>query len=162
MVELYYTFGPIWTNLLTQCTHLPVPVFCCFFFRFSGYLKCPKNSRKIILKISIKEPSGRTKRGQEVHHQGSRRVPDAAPPWAAPGGLLAALGGPRLAPSPIFTPRPETLGIGTLFRELLSVPPPPPFQDWSCLEKLLRHPAGRDTPSGRPSIAMDASRMCRE
>src|SRR3954468_23045609 len=87
-----YTFGPIWTNLLTQCTQLPVPVFCCFlFFRFSDYLKCPKNSGKIILKISVTEPSGRAKRGKEVHHQGPRRVPGAAPPWAAPGGLLAAL-----------------------------------------------------------------------
>src|SRR3954471_94815 len=25
-----YTFDHIWTNLLTQCTQLPVPVFCCF------------------------------------------------------------------------------------------------------------------------------------
>ena len=30
LLELLYTFGPIWTNLLTQCTQLPVPVFCCF------------------------------------------------------------------------------------------------------------------------------------
>src|SRR3954471_10398124 len=89
------------------------------------------------------ETSERVKWEQEGHHHGPRRVPGAAPPWAAPGGLLAALGAPRLSPSPIFTPRPETLGRGTLFRELLSVPPPPPFQDRGCLEKLLRHPAGR-------------------
>src|ERR1043165_7089146 len=50
-LELLYTFGPIWTNLLTQCTQLPVPVFCCFcFFRFSGYLKCPKKFRKNYIK----------------------------------------------------------------------------------------------------------------
>ena len=60
---------------------------------FSGYLKFPKNSGKIILKISVTEPSGRAKRGKEGHHQGPRRVPSAAPPWAALGGLLAALGG---------------------------------------------------------------------
>src|SRR3954468_19035844 len=66
-------------------------MFSVFFSRFSGNLKCPKNSRKIILKISVTEPSGRTKRGKEGHHQGPRRVPGAAPPWAAPGGLLAAL-----------------------------------------------------------------------
>src|SRR3954466_1845092 len=68
------------------------------FFRFSGYLKCPKNSRKIILKISVTEPSERTKRGKEGHHQGPRRVPGAAPPWAAPGGLLATLWVPPTAP----------------------------------------------------------------
>src|SRR3954467_16001975 len=28
--SLSYTFEPIWTNLLTQCTQLPVYVFCCF------------------------------------------------------------------------------------------------------------------------------------
>src|SRR3954465_4426049 len=62
LVELYYTFEPIWTNLLTQCTQLPASVFLLFlFFRFSGYLKCPKNSSKIILKISGQEASGITK-----------------------------------------------------------------------------------------------------
>src|ERR1043165_977669 len=67
------------------------------FFRFSGYLKCPKNSGKIILKISVMEPSGKVKREQEGHHQGPRRV-RAAPPGVAQGGLLAALGGPPTPP----------------------------------------------------------------
>src|SRR3954465_2923534 len=30
LLELSYTFDHIWTNLLTQCTYLSVPVFCCF------------------------------------------------------------------------------------------------------------------------------------
>src|SRR3954466_6064657 len=34
-LELSYTFDHIWTNLLTQCTQLPVPVFCCFYI--SGF-----------------------------------------------------------------------------------------------------------------------------
>src|ERR1043165_3976069 len=34
------------------------------FFRFSGYLKCPKNSGKIILKIGMTEPSGVIKEGR--------------------------------------------------------------------------------------------------
>src|ERR1043165_2573792 len=92
LVELYYTFEPIWTNLLTQCTQLPAPVFLLFlFFRFSGYLKCPKNSGKIILKISLQEASGITKGEKRGHHRDSKRVPGAAPPWAAPGTLLDAL-----------------------------------------------------------------------
>src|SRR3954469_24704354 len=28
-----YTFDHIWTNILTQCTPVPVPVFCCFVFQ---------------------------------------------------------------------------------------------------------------------------------
>src|ERR1044072_2254546 len=95
LLELLYTFEPIWTNLLTQCTQLPVPVFCCFCI--SGF-----PAIKVLRKF------------------------------------------------------------GSDFRELLSVSPPLPFQDRGCLEKLLRHPVGRRNPSGRPSIAMDASHMCRE
>src|SRR3954470_21957562 len=34
--EHSYTFDHIWTNLLTQCTPVPVPIFCCFCI--SGFL----------------------------------------------------------------------------------------------------------------------------
>src|SRR3954469_2842644 len=53
-------------------------------------------------------------------------------PWCTPG----------CPPSPIFTPRDETLEDRTLFRDLPSVPPPPPIQDRGCQETLSRHPAG--------------------
>src|SRR3954468_24531122 len=33
---LSYNFDHIWTNLLTQCTSVPVPIFCCFCI--SGFL----------------------------------------------------------------------------------------------------------------------------
>src|ERR1043165_689492 len=80
LVELYYIFEPIWTNLLTQCTQLPVPGFLLFlFFRFSGYLKCPKNSAKIILKISALEDFRITKGEGRGHCQGARRVPGMTP-----------------------------------------------------------------------------------
>src|SRR4051812_19789911 len=92
------------------------------------------------------EPSGITKVWKGGHHQATRRVPGAAPPWATPGGLLADLWVLSAPLSLIFTPRQETLGNRTLFRETLSVPPPLPFQDQGCLEKLLRHPAGRRHP----------------
>ena len=79
LIELYYTFGPIWTNLLTQCTQLPVPVFLLFlFFRFSEGLKCPKNSRKNILNFSSSEASRRTKVEPRGHCQSPRRVAAAA------------------------------------------------------------------------------------
>src|SRR3954470_5460451 len=75
------------------------------YFRFSGYLKWSENSRKNILKISVKEPSGITKKGR-------------GPTTRQPGGSLArphprprqeASWLPRGSsrppfPSPIFTP----------------------------------------------------------
>src|SRR3954464_8830420 len=49
-LELLYTFGPIWTNLLTQCTQLPVLVFYCFcilgFPSISSGQKNPEKSYK--------------------------------------------------------------------------------------------------------------------
>src|SRR4051812_30342464 len=64
------------------------------------------------------------------------------PPVGAPGGLLGAWGH-SLAPLwPIFTPLPKTLEDKTIFHELLSVPPPPRFQDWGCHKTLSGHPVG--------------------
>src|ERR1043165_8075247 len=43
LLELLYTFEHIWTNLLTQCTQLPVVVFCCFFISgFPAIKSAPK------------------------------------------------------------------------------------------------------------------------
>src|SRR3954468_3030910 len=159
-----YTFGPIWTNLLTQCTQLPVPVFCCFlFFRFSGYLKCPKNSGKIILKISVQEASRITKGAKRDHHQGARRVPGAAPTLGRAGCPPGCPVGPLDAPLRLYIP----LGVETPKQELFFAKPSlfrrrRRFQigaAWRSCPGTL--PEG-DHPSGRPSIAMDASRMCRE
>src|SRR3954463_3634016 len=47
LLELSYTFEPIWTNLLTQCTQLPVVVFCCFCISGFPTIKSgPKNPEK--------------------------------------------------------------------------------------------------------------------
>src|SRR4051812_42996558 len=48
LLELSYTFEHIWTNLLTQCTQFPVPVFCCFCN--TGFLAI-KSARKILEKL---------------------------------------------------------------------------------------------------------------
>src|ERR1043165_6578139 len=164
LVELYYTFEPIWTNLLTQCTQLPASVFLPFlFFRFFGYLKCPKSSGKIILKISVQEASGRTKRGKRGHHQGARRVPGAAPTLGRAGCPPGCPVGPLDAPLRLYLP----LGVETLKHE-------PFFAKPSLFRRRRRFKIGAswrscsgtlpegDTPSERPSIAMDASRMYRE
>src|SRR3954463_2954577 len=39
LYTLSYTFDHICTNLLTQCTPVPVPVFCYFLFQVSPILK---------------------------------------------------------------------------------------------------------------------------
>src|SRR3954463_16599822 len=47
LLQLLYTFGPIWTNLLTQCTQLPVAVFVFQVFRlFKVVRKIQKNHIK--------------------------------------------------------------------------------------------------------------------
>src|SRR4051812_44870858 len=47
LLELSYTFEHIWTNLLTQCTQLPVVVFCCFCISgFPAIKSAPKNPKK--------------------------------------------------------------------------------------------------------------------
>src|ERR1043165_9703367 len=159
LVELYYTFEPIWTNLLTQGTQLPASVFLLFlFFRFSGYLKCPKNSAKIILKISGQVASGITKGESRDHHQGARRVPGAAPTLGrtrhSPGGPGWPLDAPLRLYNPlgVETPKEELFFAETsLFRRRR-------FQIGAAWRSCPGTLAEGDHPFGKPSIAMDASR----
>src|ERR1043165_6482802 len=115
LVELYYTFETIWTNLLTQCTQLPASGFLLFlFFSFSGCLKCPKSSAKIILKISGREASEITKGESRDHSQGARRVPGAAPTLGRVGHPPGCPGWPLDAPLRLY----NLLGVETPKREL--------------------------------------------
>src|SRR3954462_9995409 len=50
LLELLYTFDHIWTNLLTQCTQLRVPVFCCFYISGFPAIKVPNKFRKNYIK----------------------------------------------------------------------------------------------------------------
>src|SRR3954464_9824120 len=51
LLELPYTFEHIWTNLLTQCTQFPVPVFCCFcILGFPAIKSAPKIPEKLYKK----------------------------------------------------------------------------------------------------------------
>src|SRR3954463_6857484 len=81
---LSYTFDHIWTNLLTQCTPVPVSVFCCFCI--SGF-PTTKTARKIPENY-IKNQRSRSFPAPEVEreggHQGSRRPGGTAPLLAAP------------------------------------------------------------------------------
>ena len=45
----------IWTNLLTQCTKLPVPVFCCFYILgFPAIKSAPKIPEKLYKKLATR------------------------------------------------------------------------------------------------------------
>src|ERR1041385_2518491 len=66
LLELSYTFEHIWPNLLTQCTQLPVVVFCCFCISgFPAIKSAPKNPgksdkksahRKLPARITVESP----------------------------------------------------------------------------------------------------------
>src|SRR3954468_21699323 len=70
LYTISYTFDHIWTNLLTQCTPVLVPVFRCFSISGFPHIKsAPKIPEKYNKKISAMEASGITKVGPEGHHQ---------------------------------------------------------------------------------------------
>src|SRR3954470_15755236 len=163
LLELSYTFEHIWTNLLTQCTQLSVVVFCCFCISgFPAIKSAPKISGKIYKKSAQRKlpESPRQRRRATTRRPGGSLVgPHPRPRQEAswlPGGppgaplcLYLALGveTPNInltcANSPLYRRR-RRFKIGAAWR--------------SCPGTL---PEG-GTPSGRPSIAMDAFRMCRE
>src|SRR3954468_9978112 len=90
LLELSYTFDHIWTNLLTQCTQLPVPVFCCFCISgFPAIKSAPKILEQLYKKLA------------------SRKLPES-PKWdqrattMGPGALVARPGGGRAGNPPGF------------------------------------------------------------
>ena len=92
----------------------------------------------------IHAPEGtRIQKGDQRGTRGAQ-----APWWRGPPGRAGGGGawGPRASTDAplwhIFISRPETLETGTLFRDLISVPPPPRFQDREHQENSSRHPAG--------------------
>src|ERR1041385_5992414 len=163
LLEISYTFEPIWTNLLTQCTQLPVSVFCCFCISgFPANKSAPKipgkyikNQRNRSFRNHQEREGGPPPGNQEGRWRGStlgraRDPPDClVGPLDAPLCLYLPLGVETpnidlfLANSPLYRRR-SRFKIGAAWR--------------SCPDTL---PEG-GTPSGRPSIAMDASRICRE
>src|SRR3954464_7494539 len=141
---LPYNFDHIWTNLLTQCTPVPVSVFCCFCI--SGF-SIKKTVRKIPEKI-YKKSAFRNLPGARSTAGGGPPGAEAPwwrgpPPWPRRGGGAWAPQEPSDATLwRIFKARLETLGTGALFHDRISVPPPPRFQDQEYQENSSRHPAG--------------------
>src|SRR3954469_2376874 len=153
----------IWTNLLTQCTQLPVPVFCCFCISgFPAIKRAPKIPEKLYKKSASRKPpeSPKEERGAPQGLQkGPWRGPTLGRARGPPGCPVDPLGAPLRLYLP---PDEETPNIDLLF----------PFSSLYCRHRRFKIGAARrscpgtlpegGTPSGRPSIAMDASRMCRE
>ena len=94
LLELSYTFDHIWTNLLTQCTSVPVFVFC--YLSISGFPTI-KSAPKIWEK-SDKQSACRNL--PESPCRGQRGPPGTQAPWWRALGLGRARG----APGPLVTP----------------------------------------------------------
>src|ERR1041385_4622135 len=106
LLELSYTFEHIWTNLLTQCTQLPVAVFCCFcILGFPAIKSAPKNPGKSDKKSASQKLSETPKqrRGATTRGPGGSLARPHPRPRQEASWLPS--GSPRRPPSPIFTPR---------------------------------------------------------
>src|SRR4051812_4041279 len=98
LLELSYTFDHICTNLLTQCTQLPVPVFCCFCIScFSAIKSAPKIPEKSYKKSASRKPPETPKEGRgppQGLQKGPWRSPTLGRARSPPGCLVAPLGAP--------------------------------------------------------------------
>src|ERR1043165_3131969 len=106
LLELSYTFEPLWTNLLTQCTQLPVSVFCCFCISgFSAIKSAPKIPGKIYKKSAQQKlPESPKERRRATLSQPGGQVARPHPgPRQGPSWLTG--GSPGCPPPPIFSPR---------------------------------------------------------
>src|SRR4051812_25947372 len=102
LLELSYTFDHIWTNLLTQCTQLPVPVFCCFCISgFPAIKSAPKNQEKIYKKSALPKLPESPKWDQKATTRGPS---GAAKGRAREGPSWITGGAPRCPPWRIFIP----------------------------------------------------------
>src|SRR6187399_1184485 len=139
---LPYTFDNIWTNLLIQCTLVPVSVFGCFCISgFHVSRTAQKNPEKLYKKSAIRKQHC-VRRAAWGGHQGSRRPGGAPPPGPRRGGAWAPRGSPDALLWHIFKGPSETLkkellfAIPSLFRRRRR------FQDREHQENSSRHPAG--------------------
>src|ERR1041384_4657241 len=160
---LSYTFDHIWTNLLTQCTTVPVPVFCCFSISVFPHIKsAPKFQEKSDKKSAQKNLPDEPEWGQRATTRGPGTLvarPRGWPRQGAPGPLVA----PLAAPLRLYIPPAEEIpNIQVFF----------PISSLYHRDRRFKIGAARrscpgtlpegGTPSGRPSITMDVSYMCRE
>src|SRR3954462_13581237 len=104
-MNFHTLFDHIWSNLLTQCTSVSVPVFCCFcILGFLTIKSAPKIPKKIYKKSAQRNLPESSKEGR----RGPTRAPGAlvARPRARArqGGALLPSGLTGCPPSPIYFP----------------------------------------------------------
>src|SRR3954466_12864265 len=86
-LNFHALFDHIWTNLLTQCTQLPVPIFCCFCISgFPAIKSAPKIPEKLYKKsASRKLPESPRERRRATTSQPGGQVARPSPrPRQAP------------------------------------------------------------------------------
>src|SRR3954468_5197974 len=108
-LNFHTLLNKIWTNLLTQCTQLPVPVFCCFCISgFPAIKSAPKILEKSYKKSACRKPPETPKEGRgdtKGTPEGSLARPHPRP---RQGASWLPCGPSRCTPSHIFTPVTET------------------------------------------------------
>src|ERR1041385_6584766 len=101
---LSYTFDHIWTNLLTQCTTVPVPVFCCFSISGFPTLKGLQKFRKNQIKNQRTGSFWKHLGGAIGDPPGPQTPSRRALGWGRATGTPGPLVDPLLPPSPIYSP----------------------------------------------------------
>src|ERR1043165_5317856 len=97
-----YTFDHIWTNLLTQCTQLPVPVFCCFCISgFPAIKSARKIPEKLYKKSASRKPPETPKDGRGAP-QGLQKGPWRGPTLGRAGHPLGCPVAPLGAPLRVY------------------------------------------------------------
>ena len=114
-----------------------------FVFQVFRLFKVPKKFRKKYIKNQRPGSFRKNQRREAGPPPGRQKGPWRGPTLGHAGHPPGCPVGPLDALLRLYLAlRVETPKRRTLFRETLSVTPPPSFQDRGCLEKLLRHPAG--------------------
>src|SRR3954464_7017595 len=157
---LSYTFDHISTNLLTQCTTVPVPVFCCFSILVFPHIKsAPKIREKSDKKSAQKNLPEEPKWGQRATTRGPGALVARPRGWPRQGGAWTP-GGPPGCPLRLYilclgkpTKREPFFAISPLFRRRRA-------SEIGSTSRLLPGtlPKGGTT-SGSLLSTMDASRM---
>ena len=163
MLELSYTFEPIWSNLLTQCTQCQFLFSVVFVFQVFRPLKVLQKFQKNYIKKSAsrKPPESPRKEGSATTGtpEGSLVRPH---PRSRQGASWLPCGSPR-CPLRLYL----ALGVETPNIDLFSANLPlyrrrRRFKIGAAWRSCPGTLPGGGNPSGRQSIAMEAFLMCRE
>src|SRR3954470_1111454 len=99
LLELSYTFEHIWTNLLTKCTQLPVPVFCCFCISgFPAIKSAPKIPEKLYKKSASRMLPESPRHGRRATTRDPGGFPARVPHRVRHGPFWSPGGPPRCPP----------------------------------------------------------------